>query len=310
LKGHHLIKLTGRVHIVTGGYAGIGHQLSKILYGSNATVYIAGRNHEKAAKTIASIKAEHPNSTGKLEFLSVDFSDFNTIKPAVEEFIAKETQLHVLTNNAGISMPPQGSKDAHGNELMLSTNCLGPFIFTTLLLPIIKSTAKASPPDSVRITWASSIAASAFSPTHGLVMENGEVKQIWDDPNAEYAQSKTGNSFLAAECARRYGADGIISASFNPGNLKSELTRHFPRLVEMAVQPLLYQAVFGAYTELYAACSTDITQSNNGCYIAPWGQISTLRDDVDLGLRDEKDGGTGLSREFWEWCEKKTSEFR
>jgi short-subunit dehydrogenase involved in D-alanine esterification of teichoic acids len=41
------------VHIVTGGYAGCGYELSKIFYQKNATVYIAGRSKDKADKAIA-----------------------------------------------------------------------------------------------------------------------------------------------------------------------------------------------------------------------------------------------------------------
>lgn len=35
---------TGRVFIVTGGNAGVGFELCKILYGSGATIYMASRS--------------------------------------------------------------------------------------------------------------------------------------------------------------------------------------------------------------------------------------------------------------------------
>jgi NADP-dependent 3-hydroxy acid dehydrogenase YdfG len=46
-------QLAGKVHIVTGGYAGCGYELVKIFYQKNATVYVAGRSKEKAEKAIA-----------------------------------------------------------------------------------------------------------------------------------------------------------------------------------------------------------------------------------------------------------------
>lgn len=95
----------GRVFIVTGGYAGCGFELSKILYQRNGTVYVAGRTQSKADAAISKIKSQITKSEGKLEFLSVDLADLTSIKPAVEEFLSKEERLHVLTNNAGAYVP-------------------------------------------------------------------------------------------------------------------------------------------------------------------------------------------------------------
>jgi retinol dehydrogenase-12 len=92
----------GRVFIVTGGYAGIGYELSKILYKHDGTVYVAGRSQEKGDKAIASIREAVPNSKGKLEFMHIDLADLTTIKPGVEKFLSQESRLDVLTNNAGV----------------------------------------------------------------------------------------------------------------------------------------------------------------------------------------------------------------
>ena len=40
--------------------------------------------------------------------------------------------------------------------------------------------------------------------------------------------------------------------SFNPGNLRSELTRHASWIQKLALKPILYPVKFGAYTELFA----------------------------------------------------------
>jgi hypothetical protein len=39
---------TGRIFMVTGGNAGIGFELCKMLYGTGATIYIASRSKVKA----------------------------------------------------------------------------------------------------------------------------------------------------------------------------------------------------------------------------------------------------------------------
>lgn len=89
---------------MTGGYAGVGLELCKILYAHNATVWIAGRSEAKAQKAIASIREASQSSKGSVQFLSLDLSDFATIKPAVELFTAKEQRLDVLVNNAGVCL--------------------------------------------------------------------------------------------------------------------------------------------------------------------------------------------------------------
>lgn len=108
---------TGKVHIVTGGYAGVGHELVKILYQKNAKVYVAGRSKDKADKSIATIRNEVPNSKGELVFLLLDLNDLSKIEKSAQDFLDKEERLDVLTNNAGVMFPPSGSKNAHGHEV-------------------------------------------------------------------------------------------------------------------------------------------------------------------------------------------------
>jgi NAD(P)-dependent dehydrogenase (short-subunit alcohol dehydrogenase family) len=288
---------------------GCGFELVKILYQRNATVYIAGRSHDKASKALSALKESFPDSKGKVEFLKLDLSDLSTIKPAVEEFLQRETRLHVLTNNAGVMVPPKGSKDAHGHELQMGTNCLGPFLLSQLLVPVLQKTAKEAPEGSVRVTWAASLAAN-FSPPGGVqFQEDGNAKPQYFNPSLDYGASKAGNVFLASEFAARYGKNGIISVSWNPGNLKSELIRHTPLWQRLLLLLILFPAQFGGYTELWAGCSPDLTASQNGAYVAPWGRVYTVRGDVTRGLKSQNEGGTGTAEKFWAWCEKETNPY-
>lgn len=72
---------------------------------------------------------------------------------------------------------------------------------------------------------------------------------------------------------------------------------------------MLYPPKFGAYTELYAGWSPDITLKTNGSYIVPWGRIGRLRGDIELALKSNEEGGSGQAEEFWRWCERETSDF-
>ena len=300
---------SGKVHIVTGGYSGIGFELCRILHEKNARVYIAGRSYKKAAEAIQAIKATNVESKGAIEFMQLDLADPSSIKPAVEAFNAKENRLDVLTNNAGVMIPPQGSKTAQGIDLQLGTNCLGPFLLTKLLLPTLQKTAASlsiAHKDSVRITWAASITIEVLAPTNGVDFSphDGSLS-IPSRIEFAYGMSKAGNVFLAAETARRYGRDGIISVAWNPGNLKSGLQRHTPWYYNAMNWMVLYPPVLGAYTLLFAGWSPEVSESENGGYVVPWGRFGTLRPGLAAGLQ-QGESSPSIAERFWEYCEKET----
>lgn len=95
----------------------------------------------------------------------------------------------------------------------MGTNCVGPYLFTKLLLPILRQTAKStSQQNSVRITWAGSIAIDMYSPKNGITFYESDGKpKVYADQNTNYGQSKAGNAFLSAEFARLVRKDGIVS---------------------------------------------------------------------------------------------------
>jgi NAD(P)-dependent dehydrogenase (short-subunit alcohol dehydrogenase family) len=292
----------GKVFIVTGGSSGVGKELSQILYAANAKVYLAARSSERASKAIESIKAASPKSKGELIYLHLDLDDLTTIKASADEFLSKEQKLDVLWNNAGVMTPPQGSKTKQGYELQLGTNNVAPFLFTKLLTPILLQTAKASPTASVRVVWVASSAVDAVSPTGGVDMNNLDYKT--DKPSwTKYGTSKAGNLFHATEYARRFGGDGVISVALNPGNLKSDLQRHLPVWQLLIIKPLLHTPIHGAYTELFAGLSEEVTPDKNGAWIIPWGRFGKFRKDVEASTRSEEEGGTGVAKKFWEWSE-------
>ncbi|KAF2840122.1 NAD(P)-binding protein [Patellaria atrata CBS 101060] len=299
----------GRVFIITGGYTGVGYQLCKILYQRNGTVYIAGRSESKGRNAIDSIKKDLPDSKGRIEFLLLDLADHATIKESAENFLRREERLDVLTNNAGVMFPPLGTKDAQGNEIQMGTNCLGHFIFTHNLLPILLKTAAKSRPGSVRVTWAASIGVDVYAPYVGINLVNGEWKPYRWDNKKNYAVSKAGNIFYATEVARRFGKQGLVSVAFNPGNLRTELQRYSGWSESLTLDWLLYPAVLGAYTELYAGWSEDITSSNNGAYVVPWGRLYDPKFGVIKSTRTKEQGGTGIAKQFWDWSENFTKHF-
>lgn len=93
---------------------------------------------------------------------------------------------------------------------MLAVNCLGPFLFTKLLHPVLESTAKSSPAGSVRVVWLGSVMIQIMAPKGGMDLDNLEYKKKWEDIKVRYAVSKTGNLFLCNEWAKRDAENGIL----------------------------------------------------------------------------------------------------
>ncbi|KAF2203655.1 short-chain dehydrogenase [Delitschia confertaspora ATCC 74209] len=297
----------GKVFIVTGGYAGIGFELTKILFAKGGKVYIAGRSEEKAREAISKIREVVKDSNGgALEFLHLELDDLSSIKASAEEFKSKESKLDVLWNNAGVSQPPLGSVSKQGFELQLATNCLGPFLFTQLLMPLLEAAVPQADTNSVRVVWLGSQMIELSAPQGGI-----NISELFNPPKDKvrtYTTSKVGNYFLATELARKKGGKGIISVSLNPGAANTSLLRNTPWMKVLSL-PLLYKAELAAYSELYAGLSEDITMEKNGCYVVPWGRIQPIREDLANAAKTKEEGGLGRAQEFWDFCEEKTKEY-
>ncbi|PQE05488.1 hypothetical protein CJF30_00007644 [Rutstroemia sp. NJR-2017a BBW] len=328
--------LSGKVYIITGATSGVGEQLTSILYSQHATIYLGARSSTKAQTAIQKIQVAHPSSTGTLHHLPLDLSDLSTISSSVHSFLNTESRLDVLFNNAGVMVPPQGSVTKQGYELQLGTNCVAPFLLTKLLTPVLERTAeKEKEKGAVRVVWVSSSAAEVGSPAGGVDLGNLDYK-VDVGRQVKYAVSKAGNWYHAVEFARRYRESGVVSVpvtcsfihsfilshcmqnptnptpnikALNPGNLKTELQRHVPGWLNMAFNLILYDAKFGAYTELFAGLSPDVTLEKTGSWIQPWGRFVPIRADLEAGAKPESEGGTGIAHKFWEWSEEQVREY-
>ncbi|KAJ9273868.1 hypothetical protein DTO212C5_147 [Paecilomyces variotii] len=304
LTENNLPSQRGKVFIVTGGYSGVGLELCKLLYQAGGKVYLAGRSEEKARNAIATIEALPGSAGGEVIFLPLSLDDLTTIKPAVEKFTAAESRLDVLFNNAGVSNPPRGSISPQGHELQMATNCLGPHLLTQLLLPILRQTAQEAPSASVRVIWTSSIVVDLTTP-RDVPSFLDEVEHPPPDQQRSYLNTKLGNWFLAHELAVQAGSSGVLSLVQNPGNLKTNLIRHFPAILPLVVAPLLHHARYGAYTALWAGLSNELTLEDGGKYVLPWGRLHpSPRGDLLGAMKTKEEGGSGVADGFVRYCNK------
>lgn len=72
---------------------------------------------------------------------------------------------------------------------------------------------------------------------------------------------------------------------------------------------LMFPAVYGAYTELWAALAPELTPDKSGAYVYPWGRFGSVPDGVEASLKETSEGGTGVAAKFMSWCEAQTESF-
>ena len=204
------INLTGKIAIVTGGYAGIGLETTQTLAEAGATVIVPVRNLQKAKRNLEGI----PN----VELAVMDLMDPKSIDAFTEKFLASGRPLHLLIHNAGIMWVPL-RRDSRGYESQLSTNYLGEFQLTAMLWPALKKAGGA------RV-----INVSSYG--HQMAPFN------FDDPNFEnreyqtllgYGQSKTASNLFALELDNRGKIFNVRAYSLHPGSVHgTDLGREAP----------------------------------------------------------------------------------
>lgn len=272
----------------------------KLLYPTGATIYLAGRSIDKTRKAIAEVtSSSSPTTAAHLKALQFDLADLTSVKAAAASVTSQETRLDILWNNAGTNLPGQ-NLTKQGLEVHIGANCVAPLLFTQELLPLLQAAAKSAPKGSVRVIWTGSLHIDMTAPKGGVDFTRIDHPTDLAVTREDYAASKAGNWFLAAEGARRWGASGIVSVCQNPGNLHTGMYDKEPWLLMFFLKRfVLYETRYGAYTMLFAGLSPEVNEGSNGAYIWPWGRIRPLaRADILEVVSN------GKATKFWEWCEK------
>jgi retinol dehydrogenase-12 len=290
---------SGRVFVVTGGPTGIGFQVSRYLVMKNAKVWLVARNQSKIDEAIENLKEEFPNAN--VDYFIVDFADLTTIKPGVQKFLDSESRLDGIVHNAGVMVPPAGSKTKQGYELQLGVNTIGPFLLQKFLDDIFIKSAKSSPENSSRILWVSS-SAQFFAPTgginwHDINFEKGGVK------TEKYGQSKAINIFECIMWAKKHPDSGVVCLTCDPGNIRSELQRHANAAESLLMKYVLYPTHFGAYTELYAMLHPSFTVKESGTFVIPFGARGVIRNDIETAAKGE------AGEKLWSWMEEQVAAY-
>lgn len=240
---------SGKIAMVTGANTGIGFETALALYEAGAHVVITCRTEALAQDTIHRLKAA--SGKGSVDFVLLDLSSLASVKKAAEGFLQHYRQLHLLINNAGVMVPPEG-KTAEGYELQFGVNFLGHFALTGRLYPALKATPGA------RIVTLSSLAY-----LRGRIDFTNLRSEHSYDAMREYAQSKLADVLFAVELQRRIATAGdeVLSIAAQPGANNTSLSRKMNEeelAAAMARVGPLMEPWQGALPSLFAATTPEI----------------------------------------------------
>jgi NAD(P)-dependent dehydrogenase (short-subunit alcohol dehydrogenase family) len=239
-----MASLKGKTCLITGANAGLGKATALGLAKLGATVIMVCRSWERGESALKEIVSKSNNAS--VHLLLADLSSQKSIRELAAEFMNKFAALHVLVNNAGVSLLSR-NLTVDGCEETFATNHLGPFLLTSLLLPIIKSSAPAR-----IINTASMAHRRAMIDFNDLMGEKS-----FSGGNA-YSRSKLANVMFTYELAERLKGTGVTVNAFCPGGVATQIWRHFNPVQKAFFRAILKTPEDAARLPIYLATAPEL----------------------------------------------------
>ena len=206
------LDLRGKLAIVTGGYSGLGLEITRALTGAGAHVIVPARRPAAAHDALGGLAG--------VEIEQLDLADQASVEAFADRFLESERSIDFLIGNAGIMATPEGHVDINGTtvELQVATNHLGHYALANRLWPALTADGGAR-------------VVSVSSRGHHLSPFR------FDDPNFDggydkwqgYGQAKTANVLFAVQLDALGKDAGVRAFSLHPGGIMTPLQRHLPR---------------------------------------------------------------------------------
>ena len=205
-----------RRFVITGATSGIGLATARELARRGAALVLACRNMEKAARVRDELATFAP-----VDVVRLDLASLASVRECAGEIASAHESVDVLVNNAGVfSMMRQETPD--GFELTIGVNHLGPFLFTHLLVPLLRCG------DRARIV---NVASAAYR--YGRLDLADLQRTRWGSNVGwagfrAYAASRLATVLFTRELARRLEPDRITANSVHPGHVDTSIFPEAP----------------------------------------------------------------------------------
>ncbi|XP_056641126.1 retinol dehydrogenase 13-like [Diorhabda sublineata] len=200
-------RIDGKIVIITGSSSGIGFETAKELARRGANLILAVRNGERGLKAFEKIR--QIKNDVKIQVKLLDVSEFTSIRNFVEQIRDEYEKVDVLINNAGIICDKSKSA-SEITDITFSTNYLGPFLLTHLLLPLLEKS------ENGRV-----INVSALAHFNGKLNLDDNVFCKNSTPHEAFAESKLALTIFTKHMAQLYKHTNITFNSVNPGLVRN-----------------------------------------------------------------------------------------
>jgi NAD(P)-dependent dehydrogenase (short-subunit alcohol dehydrogenase family) len=126
--------LRGKTVVITGPTSGLGEQVARQLAVTGANLVLVARNEEKCGRVIEEIT---PLCTGnKPVFVRAEMGDLESVRSACAAIQQQFAHVDVLVHNAGALLNTRQTSP-QGIEQTVASHVVGPFLMTSLLLPLL-----------------------------------------------------------------------------------------------------------------------------------------------------------------------------
>ena len=201
--------IDGKTVVITGATSGVGLEALKKIILNNVHVFLVARNINKAKDLINSLN-KHNNT--KIDIIESDFSLLSDVRKAAEEIKDKTTRIDILINCAGLHSTKK-ILTKEGHETVFAVNHLASFLFTFLLLDILKLSA---PSRILQIN-------SEGHRFNGLDINDLDWKKRHYTGLRGYGASKTAQLLTTWEYHDQLKGTGVTINAMHPGDVKTNI---------------------------------------------------------------------------------------
>ena len=231
--------------LITGATNGIGKAAAIKFAESAKSIAFTYRNEELAEDLKNEMQKINPNLS--INSFFCDFSVQDSIRECADKIKNNLKAIDLLINNAGV-VNTEYSETIDGIENTFAVNHLGYFLFTNLLLDLVKKESES------RII---NVSSAAHHFVKGMQWDDINYKDDFKMGLKAYGQSKLGNILFTKQLAKKLQKDGVTVNAIHPGGVNTSLGNQnnslLGRVLKIILKPFFRSPLKGANTIIYLA---------------------------------------------------------